>query len=1271
MAAVEPPHASRVAMPTLRTGADYLGWRRLARHVFTALKLYRVNLPPPPGAMALAHAMGGLDLPAGMRQTARQDTPVAETGDDEDDSSAPTAFVVTDAQYNDAQLWAEQQATAVSLLVMSCAADIQAYILDCATIGAVFKVLDARFQIKEAGVLFLAWQDLQSRMDEGADVQAHIDRLVDARGRMSLAGQSISDPLFATIILQSVPPSFDAAVQTIIAGAGKAGLAPDTVTATLVSTQRTSTARHDAEAAFRAKALAVQSTQRTSSPAVASDKQRPICGHCQKLGHVKDDCWTLHPEKRAAHLAKFAAKKAPSVSFASPSASSSSSYFASAKTDTLDVAHASRSSSRRSPKKPHLDSGADRTFFHSRDVFQTYEVFNPPRRIEVANGVTSPAVGIGTVSLVSDRTGERLDMPGCWHAPEFVVDLVSTGELGKLGYASSFEAGARCFIRREGRVILEGANSILEASPALVSDTFSPSVVGKALSAITIQTLHHRLGHPSYAAVEKLIRDDALDGLDIKGSTTMDVGDDINCVACVLGKSTNSSHPPSERIVSAPGELLVFDLVGPISPATVHGERYHLDGVDVYSKAKFTWLLKKKDECEQKILDFIAEWERTHKEDERFKAITLRYDLGSEVGSQAFRDRLGHDGIHFERAARQTPQQIGHAERSHRSIGDSASTMLAAAQLAYHRLPASLWGFAYVTATYIGNHTPRTGTGGKSPLELWTGKRPDISHFRVPFCEAYPLTLKSDRKFKYAPKASEGVFIGYGQVDGFKAYYIYVRATRKIVLTCDVVFREAPIVQASRRSASDPPIVEIEPDEPVNAATDVELKREPVPDRSSVAMPPAGPVEATPPTESRFEVIVEEPAPAQPTAPDVPDEPVTPDMPPMDADQQDLREISLGEIPPDSTPSPARPPTPSVEPEPEVDEIPPPKIIIARPQDRPAPKPGPPRKFSLPVIRHPRGYQPQPFRGPGKGSAAAAIVDPITAAATSPGAVSGRSPQAALACAIPGHRSNERAPDGAFAGLAELPDAADNPGHASRSSSTTSSSTSSTSTSPSSAPSSTCSTCSRSSSTTAELAERKSADPSCVCRPANYTKGLRPPGCAVPASPVTPTQPRSVVIEEDSDDDEAFELPSVAARSAAAVPPRPPRVRHVRIAKKMRRGVRVKAPNPRTRSFFAHNVRDRFDTALGFMAAVSGDGVGLTQAQAHADPIHGQHWIAAEKAELDSLTAKGTFRFMKVPEGHRHVWSHFVYKIKRHADGSIDRYKARLVVNGNKQAPGS
>ena len=54
-------------------------------------------------------------------------------------------------------------------------------------------------------------------------------------------------------------------------------------------------------------------------------------------------------------------------------------------------------------------------------------------------------------------------------------------------------------------------------------------------------------------------------------------------------------------------------------------------------------------------------------------------------------------------------------------------------------------------------------------------------------------------------------------------------------------------------------------------------------------------------------------------------------------------------------------------------------------------------------------------------------------------------------------------------------------------------------------------------------------------------------------------------------------------------------------------------------------------------------------------------WERAMQEELDSIKANNTYTLVPLPIGRQAIGCKWVYKIKRHADGSIDRYKARLV----------
>jgi len=63
-------------------------------------------------------------------------------------------------------------------------------------------------------------------------------------------------------------------------------------------------------------------------------------------------------------------------------------------------------------------------------------------------------------------------------------------------------------------------------------------------------------------------------------------------------------------------------------------------------------------------------------------------------------------------------------------------------------------------------------------------------------------------------------------------------------------------------------------------------------------------------------------------------------------------------------------------------------------------------------------------------------------------------------------------------------------------------------------------------------------------------------------------------------------------------------------------------------------------------------------------------WIAAMDEEMASLLGNGTWRLEAVPSGTKTLPVKWVYKIKRGADGKIQRFKARLVAKGFRQVPG-
>jgi transposase InsO family protein len=64
------------------------------------------------------------------------------------------------------------------------------------------------------------------------------------------------------------------------------------------------------------------------------------------------------------------------------------------------------------------------------------------------------------------------------------------------------------------------------------------------------------------------------------------------------------------------------------------------------------------------------------------------------------------------------------------------------------------------------------------------------------------------------------------------------------------------------------------------------------------------------------------------------------------------------------------------------------------------------------------------------------------------------------------------------------------------------------------------------------------------------------------------------------------------------------------------------------------------------------------------------HWLKAASEEHESLKKTNTFRLVELPIGRKALGSKLIFKLKTRADGTPERYKARIVVQGFSQREG-
>ena len=90
-------------------------------------------------------------------------------------------------------------------------------------------------------------------------------------------------------------------------------------------------------------------------------------------------------------------------------------------------------------------------------------------------------------------------------------------------------------------------------------------------------------------------------------------------------------------------------------------------------------------------------------------------------------------GILSQHSALGTLQQNGVAERKNRTLLDMVMSMMS-----FSTLPLSFWGYALETTTYILN-VVLSKSVPKTPMEMWTCRKLNLSHICIWGCPAYVL----------------------------------------------------------------------------------------------------------------------------------------------------------------------------------------------------------------------------------------------------------------------------------------------------------------------------------------------------------------------------------------------------------------------------------------------------------------------------------------------------------------------------------------------------
>ncbi|KAE8732649.1 hypothetical protein F3Y22_tig00001818pilonHSYRG00071 [Hibiscus syriacus] len=278
-----------------------------------------------------------------------------------------------------------------------------------------------------------------------------------------------------------------------------------------------------------------------------------------------------------------------------------------------------------------------------------------------------------------------------------------------------------------------------------------------------MQLWHFRYGHLGFGGLQTLKWKNMVVGLP-QFSCPTNV-----CEECVLSKQHRESFPKgkSERARNLL-EIVHSDICGPINPISNGGKCYLITFIDDLSRKIWVDFLQEKSEALTAFKRFkaIVEKEVGH------SIQVLRTDHGGEYNSHDFTQFCEEHGIKRQLTAAYTPQQNGVSERKNRTIFNMVRSLLQRS-----KVPKSFWPEAVNWSIHILNRSPTFSVRNMTLEEAWSGRRPDVSHFRIFGCIAYAHVPDQKRK-KLEDKGEKCIFLGVSECT--KAFKLYNPRLRKL-----------------------------------------------------------------------------------------------------------------------------------------------------------------------------------------------------------------------------------------------------------------------------------------------------------------------------------------------------------------------------------------------------------------------------------------------------------------------------------------------------------
>ncbi len=429
-----------------------------------------------------------------------------------------------------------------------------------------------------------------------------------------------------------------------------------------------------------------------------------------------------------------------------------------------------------------VDTGASHHICFEKSLFKTYEKHRVP--VKAGTSITS-SIGCGQVDLTVD--GHTLTLHGVLYVPQLRFNLLSTECLRRESFIGYDSLPNTLYYGEDEEIITTADSSsgipVIDTNPySEGSSAFYHEVTTRPIS---LDLAHRRLGHISEARVRALANGQA------EGLKLLPRHRSHKCEHCIAGKLKTLPHPrtqPTLRRSERPMEMLHLDLLQGPCAALGTGYKYVLVIVDDYTRMAWCIGLVEKD-----IRQAWKQWYEMVKFQYKnvindFSILRIRTDNGKEFIVQDMQRQWEEIGTWLQLSIAYTHNQNGVVERAIQTIVEHAVSILTDANL-----PDYLWYEVCLTITYLGNLETHSHLQDDTPtpIQAFTGKKPNLSHLRVLGSKAHVLIPKEIREHKFKPRALVGRLVGY---DGVNQYRMWVPEMNAVVWGRNITLEEDNVV---------------------------------------------------------------------------------------------------------------------------------------------------------------------------------------------------------------------------------------------------------------------------------------------------------------------------------------------------------------------------------------------------------------------------------------------------------------------------------------------